>query len=128
MKPGTAFRRWELMGARQTSPAPNTPSPGTPQRRGSFLSGWGPPKLSHAMPDDWSHEETDLYADRRNFYEVEKWSRDGQRIEEWYCDPSRRMNFRSYRAAAKSQGWALRIISRCTSEEVMLVFGEGGAF
>ena len=32
------------------------------------------------MPDDnWSHEETDdpLYADRRNFYKVEKWSRDG---------------------------------------------------
>jgi hypothetical protein len=29
------------------------------------------------MPDDWSHEETDdpLYADRRNFYKVEKWSR-----------------------------------------------------
>jgi hypothetical protein len=28
------------------------------------------------MTDNWSHEETDdpLYADRRNFYEVEKWS------------------------------------------------------
>jgi hypothetical protein len=26
---------------------------------------------------DWSHEETDdpLYADRRDFYKVEKWSR-----------------------------------------------------
>jgi hypothetical protein len=36
------------------------------------------------MPDDWSHEETDDpgFADRRNFYKVEKWSRDGQRIEE----------------------------------------------
>ena len=36
------------------------------------------------MTDDWSAEETDdpLYADRRNFYKVEKWSRDGQRIEE----------------------------------------------
>jgi hypothetical protein len=36
------------------------------------------------MPDDWSHEETDEpgFADRRNFYKVEKWSRDGQRIEE----------------------------------------------
>jgi hypothetical protein len=36
------------------------------------------------MTDDWSREETDdpLYADRRNFYKVEKWSRDGQRIEE----------------------------------------------
>jgi hypothetical protein len=35
------------------------------------------------MPnDDWSHEETDdpLHADRRNFYKVEKWSRDGQRM------------------------------------------------
>jgi hypothetical protein len=29
--------------------------------------------------DDWSHEETDdpRYADRRNFYKVEKWSRMG---------------------------------------------------
>jgi hypothetical protein len=37
-----------------------------------------------AMTDDWSAEETDdpLYADRRNFYKVEKWSRDGQRVEE----------------------------------------------
>jgi hypothetical protein len=36
------------------------------------------------MPDPWSHEETDDpgFADRRNFYKVEKWSRDGQRIEE----------------------------------------------
>ena len=36
------------------------------------------------MPDNWSYEETDdpLYADRRSFYKVEKWSRDGQRIEE----------------------------------------------
>jgi hypothetical protein len=31
------------------------------------------------MPsDNWSHEETDdpLRADRRNFYKVEKWSKD----------------------------------------------------
>jgi hypothetical protein len=37
------------------------------------------------MPaDDWSHEETDDlgFADGHNFYNVEKWSRDGQRIEE----------------------------------------------
>jgi hypothetical protein len=36
------------------------------------------------MTDNWSHEETDdpLHADRRNFHKVEKWSRDGQRIEE----------------------------------------------
>ena len=34
--------------------------------------------------DNWSHEETDdpLHADLRNFYKVEKWSRDGQRVEE----------------------------------------------
>ena len=34
--------------------------------------------------DNWSAEETDdpLYPDRRNFYKVEKWSRDGQRVEE----------------------------------------------
>jgi hypothetical protein len=33
---------------------------------------------------DWSDEETDdpIHADRRNFYKVEKWSRDGQRIAE----------------------------------------------
>ena len=31
---------------------------------------------------DWSNEETDepLLADHRNFYKVEKWSRDGQRV------------------------------------------------
>ena len=31
----------------------------------------------------WSDEETDdpVYADRRNFYKVEKWSRDGLRVE-----------------------------------------------
>jgi hypothetical protein len=36
------------------------------------------------MPDNWSHEEPDdpLHADRRNFYKVEKWNRDGQRVEE----------------------------------------------
>ena len=36
------------------------------------------------MPDDCFHEEIDDpgFADRRNFYKVEKWSRDGQRIAE----------------------------------------------
>ena len=31
---------------------------------------------------DWSDEETDdpAHADRRNFYKVEQWSRDGQRV------------------------------------------------
>jgi hypothetical protein len=33
--------------------------------------------------NDWSEEQTDdpLHADRRNFYKVEKWSRDGLRVE-----------------------------------------------
>jgi hypothetical protein len=33
--------------------------------------------------NDWSDQETDdpHYADRRNFYKVEKWSRDGLRVE-----------------------------------------------
>jgi hypothetical protein len=33
--------------------------------------------------NDWSDEETDNphYADRRNFYKVEKWSRDWLRVE-----------------------------------------------
>ena len=33
--------------------------------------------------NDWSEETTDdpVYADRRNFYKVEKWSRDGLRVE-----------------------------------------------
>jgi hypothetical protein len=32
---------------------------------------------------DWSDEETDnpVYADTRNFYKVEAWSRDGMRID-----------------------------------------------
>ena len=36
------------------------------------------------MTDNWSHKETDdpLYADRRNFYKVERWSRNGQRVNE----------------------------------------------
>jgi hypothetical protein len=36
------------------------------------------------VTDYWSAEETDdpLYADRRNFYKVEKWSKDSLRIEE----------------------------------------------
>ena len=33
--------------------------------------------------NDWSDEETfdPLYANDRNFYEVEKWSRDGHQVE-----------------------------------------------
>ena len=39
------------------------------------------------MTDPWSHEETDDpgFADRRNFYKVERWSRDGQRVEGSCC-------------------------------------------
>jgi hypothetical protein len=37
--------------------------------------------IKSPMSDDWSPEETDdpLHADRRNFYKVEKWSRDGRK-------------------------------------------------
>jgi hypothetical protein len=35
------------------------------------------------MTDDWSDEETfdPLYADERNFYKVEKWTKDGQKVD-----------------------------------------------
>jgi hypothetical protein len=35
------------------------------------------------MTDDWSDEETEdpLVADTRNFYEVEKWTRDGAKVD-----------------------------------------------
>ena len=35
------------------------------------------------MTDDWSDEETNdpLYADDRNFYKVEKWTRDGTKVD-----------------------------------------------
>ena len=35
------------------------------------------------MAKDWSHEETDnpLYADDRNFYKVEKWTKDGSKVD-----------------------------------------------
>jgi hypothetical protein len=37
----------------------------------------------HGVMSDWSDEQTDdpLYADLRNFYKVEAWSRDGMRID-----------------------------------------------
>ena len=36
------------------------------------------------MSEHWSEEQTDdpQYADLRNFYKVEKWSRDSMRVEE----------------------------------------------
>lgn len=35
------------------------------------------------MDNNWSHEETDnpLIADERNFYKVEKWTRDGTKVD-----------------------------------------------
>jgi hypothetical protein len=35
------------------------------------------------MTDDWSRDEADdpLLADENNFYKVEKWSADGERVE-----------------------------------------------
>ena len=35
------------------------------------------------MPDDWSDEETfdPLKADDRNFYKVEKWTKDGSKVD-----------------------------------------------
>jgi hypothetical protein len=35
------------------------------------------------MTDDWSDEETEdpLVADTRNFYKVEKWTRDGAKVD-----------------------------------------------
>ena len=35
------------------------------------------------VSDDWSEEETDdpLRADERNFYKVEKWTRDGTQVD-----------------------------------------------
>lgn len=42
-----------------------------------------PPRLIDPAPSRWSEEETtdDYYADKRNFYKVEEWTRDDQRIE-----------------------------------------------
>jgi hypothetical protein len=41
-------------------------------------------RADHGVMNDWSDEETDdpIHADRRNFYKVEKWSRDGQQVAE----------------------------------------------
>jgi hypothetical protein len=35
------------------------------------------------MNDDWSDEETDspTYADDRNFYKLEKWTKDGTKVD-----------------------------------------------
>jgi hypothetical protein len=42
-----------------------------------------PAKPPHGAMSDWSNEETDepLIADHRNFYKVEKWTKDGARVE-----------------------------------------------
>ena len=41
--------------------------------------------ITPTMNDDWSSEETadPLYADRRKFYKVEKWSKDDMRVVEF---------------------------------------------
>ena len=69
------------------------------------------------MPaDHWSHEETDasLYADRRNFYKVEKGSRDGQRISEMlFAGNSLAKAQRIFeRFITKRPGWRLTIRQR----------------
>ena len=35
------------------------------------------------MADDWTHQQTDNaeFADQRNFYKVEKWTKDGSKVE-----------------------------------------------
>jgi hypothetical protein len=52
------------------------------------------------MIEDWSHEETDdPLADRCNFYKVDKWSKDGQRVEELLFagnSPARRLRNHVY--------------------------------
>jgi hypothetical protein len=45
--------------------------------------GAGGRRVLDKMNDDWSNEETNdpLVADVRNFYKVEKWTRDGMRVD-----------------------------------------------
>ena len=52
-------------------------------RRSLELRTIGLYRRARRVMSDWSDEETDepLIADHRNFYKVEQWSRDGQRVE-----------------------------------------------
>jgi len=83
------------------------------------------------MSDDWSHEEADdpLYADQRNFYKVEKWSRDGQRGKmKILCRHTAiLLNERLSEAVALQQvhnaGYCH--MSRCADAEIMLVSEKG---
>jgi hypothetical protein len=62
--------------------------------------------------NDWSNEGKDLhYADRRNFYKVDKWSRDGLRDGEGLLV--------LVTAAPNSRGWALRnnVRMRCARSQ-----------
>lgn len=36
------------------------------------------------MADDWTHEQTDNpeFADQRNFYKLEKWTKDGSNVDQ----------------------------------------------
>jgi hypothetical protein len=45
--------------------------------------GTGGRRIVDEMKDDWSSEEPNdpLYADRHNFYKVEKWTRDGTKVD-----------------------------------------------
>ena len=71
-------------------PTPRLPflSPGLPGRGFSFSARTAAPAARRPEEEDWnsgrvSREETDNppYADRRNFYNVELWTKDEQRIE-----------------------------------------------
>src|SRR5262249_42377214 len=71
------------------------------------------------MIDDWSDEETDspLYADERNFYKVEKWTRDGAKMYglRWSTIPPYPIKHLAFanRVAliAAREGWCLRFAS-----------------
>ena len=65
------------------------PAPGRPGQSRNIAESPLNAGLSFARPifkydhmSNWSDEETDdpIHADRRNFYKVEQWSRDGQRV------------------------------------------------
>jgi hypothetical protein len=61
--------------------ASNRPTYGERGALGSI--GKLPEALSPAVMSKWSDEETNepLIADHRNFYKVEKWTKDGARVE-----------------------------------------------
>ena len=72
------------------------------------------------MPDDWSHEETDDpgYADQRNFYKVEKWSWDGQRVNEMLFAGSSFAKAQAYFRAAYSEETKIEADNPATKSSV----------